>query len=126
MNGTAKAEAAPGPRTMTLRAPVEAYDDTVKVLTFRKPNGGDLASCGMPFAMTREELTDEAGAKINTMAVRKLISRLCKIPTDAVDQLDVRDWRDACVIVCDFFVEPEKESKKDSSTSGSSSAAPMP
>lgn len=107
--------------TLKLSRPIEAHGEQYAELVICKPNGHDLFQAGYPFKIE----TSPGGATVQVIdpgAVRKMISRLAKIPVSSVDQLDIGDWTAAMGTVMSFFGTAPAASSKPISTPGDGGA----
>jgi tail assembly chaperone E/41/14-like protein len=88
---------------VTLSKPVEAYGETVTVLTFRAPNGQDIAACGYPMRFEGQKDNDEVAVYPIASAIASYIARLANIPRGAVNQLSADDFTTCMGEVMGFF-----------------------
>ncbi|MDD2794361.1 phage tail assembly protein [Acidocella sp.] len=90
---------------MKLSKPIEAHGQTVTELTFREPNGGDLARNGFIYKV------ESTGNKvIDTRAIAGMISDMASIPPSSVAQMSVIDFSRAMGEVVGFFTDAETPS----------------
>jgi hypothetical protein len=87
---------------ITLTKPIQAHGKETSELSFREPNGGDIAACGFPFKFT----VNEDGTQTimpEAAAITQLISRLGNIPLSSARTLSFTDWMSCMGEVFSFF-----------------------
>ena len=91
---------------MKLTTPVQANGKEISELTFRKPNGKDIAENGVPFS---SEVTKSGGQRqhIDSAAIAGYISSLAGIPPSSVNMLSAEDFMSAMTEIMSFFVPSE-------------------
>jgi hypothetical protein len=103
-----------------LRKAIQAHGNEVTEITFREPNGGDVAACGFPFRFTvNDDGTQTVTPEAN--AITGLIARLGNVPLSAAKALTFDDWMACMGEVFGFFGQsiPKASSNGASTSHGS-------
>ncbi|MEP3246251.1 MAG: phage tail assembly protein [Sneathiella sp.] len=88
--------------SVTLRKPVKAHGETLTVITFNEPTGGDIIACGHPMNIKQEEDGGQT-LVISTKAIGGLISRMGNIPLSSVRSMNANDFQACTNVVMGFF-----------------------
>jgi hypothetical protein len=91
--------------SITLSKPVQAHGKDITEITFREPNGGDVAACGFPFRFTVNEDQTQT-IEPQAAAITQMMSRLGDVPLSTIRALPFSDWMEGMGAVFTFFGTP--------------------
>jgi hypothetical protein len=85
-----------------LSKPVEAHGESLSVLRWREPTGGDIERAGIP--VTLDFFGDKPAIQFNEKKMSAMISVLCQVPPSSVKQLTAGDWQAIAWKLTRFFM----------------------
>ena len=90
---------------LTLSKPIMAWNEEIKELKFRAPNGGDLLTVGNPVDLDMS--VDPPAIRHNWKAMPEMISRLAGVPPSTIRQMTPNDIVSAAWLISPFFLPAE-------------------
>jgi hypothetical protein len=88
--------------TVDLQVPVQAFGETLKKLSFRRPTGADLMGLGDSFPIHINWQTGEV--RPNPPAMGAIMSTLAKVPVSTIQSMDAEDFSTCAHALMGFFV----------------------
>jgi hypothetical protein len=85
----------------TLKRPIEAHGEEVRILKWREPTGGDIERAGNP--ITIEVVDGRTSMGFNEKKMTAMISLLAAIPPSSVRKITAGDWNAIAIKLVRFF-----------------------
>lgn len=85
-----------------LRKPIQAFDEKLAELRFRRPTGRDLIQIGNPVLF--DPVSEPPRIQHDMPRVVAMLARLAEVPASSIEKLEPEDLVDAAWAVTPFFI----------------------